>query len=113
MLINLKLIGKRVKEVRVQNKLTQSELAEKINVSAQYVSCIETGRKLLSLKSFLNIVNELGITADELLYGNQIYNHTEYELDIHILLSDCTSKERQKLYKIMCFHKKLMKDLDV
>lgn len=109
MLMDLKFIGKRIREIRKLNNLTQSQLAEKINVSVPYISYIETGKKNISLKSFLNIVNELGITADELLYGNQICNYIEYELDIHILLSDCTKSQRQELYEIICFHKEMLK----
>jgi transcriptional regulator with XRE-family HTH domain len=37
------LFGKRIKQLRRSQKLTQAELAEKISLSVNYVSQIETG----------------------------------------------------------------------
>ena len=110
MFIDFKLIGKRIKETRIQNNITQSALAEKIDVSVPYISCIENGKKNVSFKVFLQIVNELGVTADELLYGNQLHDHTEYEIDIHLLLSDCTIMEKRRLYDIMYNIKKWIRN---
>lgn len=42
-MINYVAIGRRVKKYRNQANMTQSELAEKLNISVSYVSQIERG----------------------------------------------------------------------
>ena len=37
-------IGKRIKEIRIENKLTQQEFGEKLSVSQDTVSLWETGK---------------------------------------------------------------------
>jgi len=67
MKLNFNIIGQRVKEIRIQNQITQSILAERINVSETYISYIETGKKHASLETLVQISNVLGVTMDRLL----------------------------------------------
>ena len=65
--IDYKLIGIRVKEARILMGISQEQLSWDTNLSASYISLIETGKKKPSLGSLLRISNTLGITIDELL----------------------------------------------
>ena len=56
-----------------------------------YVSMIENGRRRVSLDALIRIANILGVTVDELLNGNQMYNPTEYQTDMDLLLADCSN----------------------
>ena len=49
-------IGKRIKEIRKNNKKTISEVATKANVSNGLISRIENGRTIPSLPVLLNII---------------------------------------------------------
>lgn len=57
----LKKFGKNVKIERIKQDLTQEQLAEKMNVSQNYVANIECGKanmslgKILELSEFLNV----------------------------------------------------------
>ena len=51
MAVNYKKLGKRLKEFRVKNGLTQEKLAELCNLSTSYISYIETGKRKLSFKT--------------------------------------------------------------
>lgn len=102
--------GKRIREIRLQNKLTQSKLAELVNLSVSYISHIENGKKTASFISIVKIAYELNVTIDELLYGIQEDKPTDFQLEILILFSDCTTKERETLINILNFHKKLMRE---
>lgn len=57
----LKKFGKNVKIERIKQDLTQEQLAEKMNVSQNYVASIECGKanmslgKILELSEFLNV----------------------------------------------------------
>ncbi len=67
MSINYKKLGKRISIARERQRMTQEELAEKVNCSPSFISYIETGRKKTSLEKFIEIANALNCTADELL----------------------------------------------
>lgn len=77
--VNFRLIGRRGREIRKSGKLSQMDLAEKTGLSLSYVSMVENGRRKVSLNALIRIANILGVTVDELLNGNQMYNPTEYQ----------------------------------
>ena len=95
--INYVLIGKRIRETRIQLKLSQAALAEMSGLSTRYISHIETARKKASLSSLVNIANAVGISVDEILYGNQTAYKSDYQLDIVLLIEDCTPSEKRYL----------------
>ena len=49
-------IGRRIRSARKKAKLTQEQLAEKIDVTPQHVSAIETGKTKLSLPALIRII---------------------------------------------------------
>lgn len=100
MSLNFKLIGRRVKETRKQQHLSQAELAERIDVSLSYISYIENAKKQASLGVLVLIANELGITIDNLLCGNQLHDSEEYRTDMELLMSDCSSYEKRVIFEL-------------
>jgi len=60
-------IGARIREQRLQRKLTIEGFAEVVDISAMFLSQIERGVKMPSLKTFIKILNALDISADALL----------------------------------------------
>ncbi|MBP2656601.1 MAG: hypothetical protein H6Q73_4170 [Firmicutes bacterium] len=110
MSINFKLIGRRLKESRMQKRMSQAELAEKIDMSVSYISHIETAKKRASLESLVRIANVLGITVDCILNGNQTSDPAEYRTDFVQLLEGCTSDEKRIMYEIALAVKKSLCD---
>lgn len=51
MTINYKKLGQKLKKMRIENNLTQENLAELCDLSTSYVSYIETGKRKLSFKT--------------------------------------------------------------
>lgn len=99
--VSFKLIGQRICEIRIQQKITQAELAEISELSVSFICLVENGKKKASLKSLIKISNALGITVDELLNGNQLYNPTEYQTDIDLLMADCSGLEKRFIFEII------------
>ena len=97
-MVNYELIGRRIRELRLQQKITQERLAELIDMSVPYVSYIETAKKKPSLETLIRISNALGITMDELLTGNQLHNPTDYQTDIDLLLAECSQNEKRLIF---------------
>ena len=52
--INLNAMGTRMKRRRKELKMSQAELAEKVNVSNNHISSIETGKQIPSLTFFIS-----------------------------------------------------------
>lgn len=67
--MNLKNIGKNVKQIRKMRKLTQERLAEAVNISTIHMSHIETGSVSMSLDCLLAVCNELRVTPNDILLG--------------------------------------------
>lgn len=110
--VNYLLIGTRIKEIRAQQGISAEELAELANLSSVYISYIENARRKPSLKSLVKICNALGITLDELLYGNLLYNPAEYQTDIDLLMADCTKNEKRFIYLILSAVKNILRSND-
>lgn len=60
------LVGKRIKEQRKKNKLTQEQLSEKLGISKNHLSAIERGVYRVQIETLVMIINCLGCTADDL-----------------------------------------------
>lgn len=59
--------GKRVKELRTQNKLTQEQFAQKTGLHKNYIGMVERGERNPSLINIEVIANGLEITISELM----------------------------------------------
>ncbi len=66
----LKKFGKNVKLERIKKDLTQEQLAEKMDVSNNYISGIETGRENMSLGKILELADFIGTDIQNLLIFN-------------------------------------------
>ena len=62
-----RMLGKRVRQLRLQKKMTQEQLAERAGISTSFLGHIERGSRKLSLDSFCRIARALGCTANDLL----------------------------------------------
>lgn len=60
--------NKRMKVARVENDLSQDDLAKKVGVTRQTVNMIESGKYNPTLKLCISICKELGKTLDELFW---------------------------------------------
>ena len=65
--MDYKRLGQRIREERLKLKLTQSQLAEAIDISDTYMGAIERGERSLTLDTLVRLVNRLGVTVDYLL----------------------------------------------
>ena len=65
--MRLESVGKNIRKYRQMRKLRQEDLAEKADLSINYVGAIERGEKTPSLESLISIINALGVSADMIL----------------------------------------------
>lgn len=100
MSLNFKIIGKRIKEVRLENGLTQEKLAELSDLSASYISKIESGSKKASLKSLVKLGNILGVSIDNFLSDNKNNDFLDYTSKLLSFIEDCNNLEKQLIFNL-------------
>lgn len=64
-------MGQRISRRRKELHLTQEQLAEKMNVSLQTISCIELGKKAIRPENLAKLCTQLSVTSDYILYGKR------------------------------------------
>jgi hypothetical protein len=62
--IHAKVVGRTMRQTRRELGLTQAEVAERLGVSASYVSAVEAGRRNLTLGQLANIANAMRLGID-------------------------------------------------
>ncbi len=93
-------IGAFIAERRKNKNLTQAQLAEKLNVTDRAVSKWETGRSLPDSSIMLDLCRELGISVNDLLYGEVITmenNNEKYEQQLLELVKQKEESDKRLL----------------
>ena len=76
-------IGKRIHACRMEQKMSCSELAQRVGCSSSHLSKIEHGERSMALDLLINIAQVLGVSSDYLLTGGSTKNHRDtYELGL-------------------------------
>ena len=68
--IDFKFVGIRIRNARQELNLTQKQAAEKIDITGQFWSLIETGRERGSVNTYMQIAFALDLTLDDLFYDS-------------------------------------------
>lgn len=99
--IDYEKLGLRIKQVRINQGLTQEALAEFVGCNVSHISNIENSYTKASLNILLGIANALNTSIDFLL-ANQ-YANSSLALDNEILraLKDCDDEKKQKILKMI------------
>ena len=100
MAIDYEIIGKRLKEARLNKNLTQDKLAEELNVSVAYLSRIETGNAKINLKRLEEICKILDVSNVEILSGTSADDKNYLDSDFGEILKNCSPEKQKLIYKI-------------
>lgn len=65
--LDYKTLGKRIREERIKQNLTQGKLAEEVFLSTTYIGQIERGERHITIDKLILIAKRLNITIDYLL----------------------------------------------
>ena len=69
---SLEQIGRRVRGVRTQFKLTREQFAEKVGISPQFLAEIENGKKGMSAETLFKLCTAFDISSDYILLGRML-----------------------------------------
>lgn len=92
--------GALIKNLRLQNNLTQNEVAEALNVTPGYISNVENNRTAMSLRMLMYYARLVGRSLDSLV-GDLEPEYTETALDreLYEAIIKLDSDTKEKLLK--------------
>ena len=63
-------VGSNLLKARIEKQMTREELAEKAEISPQFLANLEYGSRMMSLQTLRKLADALCVSADTLVYGN-------------------------------------------
>ena len=60
-------IGRNLRRLRKTNRLTQAQLAKKLNITRQTLSNYETGKRLPDIYGLITVADIFGVSVDEII----------------------------------------------
>lgn len=90
-------MGDRIRETRKKQGLTQEQLAEKVDITLEYISQIERGLKMPSMQVFIKLVESLDVSSDYLLRDSVSTGNSYGDKQIRSKLEKLTPKQRVAL----------------
>ena len=103
-------LGQIMKKARLEQRLTQEEIAERIGCHPQYYKNLENDKGTPSIRLFCTIMRTLNISADLYVYPNRNTGNSRYqkilqllaqcnEYQLSILLATAEALVREQSYK--------------
>ncbi|MFI3212900.1 MAG: helix-turn-helix transcriptional regulator [Eubacteriales bacterium] len=99
--VNYMKMGKRIKKIRLAQKITQERVSVSTDISSTHISHIENGTTKASIDSILKISSALNCTPNDILcdsmnHAKPIFNH-----EIAEILVDCDEYEIRVIFDIV------------
>ncbi len=94
MYINQKEIGQRIRVLRKEKRLSQLELANRLDINMDHLSRIENGNKGMSLDLLTEFSKYFSVSTDYILFGNK-QNAEEIKESISIIQFQLKEIERK------------------
>ena len=87
-------LGEAIRQERLRQGITQEQLAERADISLNFMSLIENGKNM-SVQTLLNISKALGVSIDSLVCG---YSVESDRISEQILYHLSTMTDDEKLF---------------
>lgn len=96
-----KSIGKRVQEYRKIRGLTQTQLADMINISPNYLSALERGVYSINIELLIKIMNCLDCTANDLFCDVMQTGYKIKASRLSDMIEKLPTKEQERIFSIV------------
>lgn len=90
--LDKEIIGKKIRQLRIERGLSQEELSEKIDISPRHMCTIENGNSFPSIETFIKIAEILEIDINEFFNLTKI-NDDKLRNEIYTLVQISSVKE--------------------
>lgn len=99
--MKLDTIGKNIRKFRLARKLRQEDLAEKTDLTTNYIGMVERGEKIPSLETFIKILNALGVSSDMVLTDVLETGYTVKNSMLNEKLEKLAPEDRNRIYEVI------------
>jgi len=89
--LDKELIGKKIRQIRIEKGFSQEELSEKIDISPRHMCTIENGKSFPSIETFVKISQVLDIDINDFFNITVVNNNLRTE--IYNLIQTSSVKE--------------------
>lgn len=91
-------LGAKVKKLRISKGLTQDDVAKALDVTPGYISNVENGRNLMTLKMLAYYAELTGVSLDYLAGSiDKTYENTALDNEIMQLIQKMETSDKEKL----------------
>ncbi len=94
-------IGKKIRFIRKEKKMTLEDLAFKINMDWSFLARIETGKTIASLETLYKISKALGISFDLLFKDVDNTKEKMINKEFSKILNKISQKDKDKIISII------------
>ena len=112
MAIDYRDLGIRVRTKRKTMKLSQAELAEKVDLSVQHISNIENARTKVGLEKLVDISNALDSSVDEFLCESVNKSREVYDGEIYAILERFDDTKLRMVPELLRYYESLVTKLE-
>ena len=92
--------GAKIKELRIQNDLTQNQVAESLGVTPGYISNVENNRTAMSLRILMYYARLMGCSLDSLVGELEPeYSETALDRKLYEAILKLNHETKEKLLK--------------
>ena len=99
--IDYKELGKRIRDERKRQSLTQEKLAELADISDSFMGHIERGGRTLSIETLAKLANALNLSIEYIVCGEFNYQPDMLPEDMSDALKQMSGSQRKVFMNIM------------
>lgn len=92
------IIGQRIRQIRTFQKLSREKLAERANISTQFLADIETGKKGMTVTTLKKLCDALCVSSDSIIFGT---SDNSADTNLTAMLSSVPEKKKAELTEIV------------
>ena len=94
-------IGKRLQETRIQNKISQKEMAEKLGISTSYIHQLENGKVNAEFEKFVRVCDFLNVSVYEVLNEKNENIMRYMDKELYELIIKCSIEKQKFIYHMV------------
>ena len=94
-------IGKRLQETRIQNKITQKQMAKQLGISINYISQLEKGKASAEFEKFVRVCDFLNVSIYEVLNEKNENIMRYMDKEMYELIIKCSIEKQKFIYHMV------------
>jgi transcriptional regulator with XRE-family HTH domain len=94
------IIGENIRKNRKRLGLSQGQFAEKVGLSTQFLSVLETGSQFAKMDTYCKIADAIGVPLYVLFQEYNLHDDALYD-EIRLLFYNCENDTKDRLYNII------------